>query len=93
MGAAQSVRDRSKTAASRGIRKTKCHRTGLYVVTGFQELGPGRLEALYVSEERNRELVAAGQVRFGFAGKGLWAIMDQLRAGSAGRYGILPIEP
>jgi hypothetical protein len=78
---------------SRDWQKTKCHRTGRFVVTGFQELGPGRLEALHVSEDRNGELVAAGQVRFGFAGKGLWAIMDQLRAGSPGRYGIVPIEP
>jgi len=78
---------------SRDWRTTKCHRTGRFVVTGFQELGPGRLEALHVAEDRNGELVAAGQVRFGFAGKGLWAIMDQLRAGSPGRYGIVPIEP
>ena len=31
--------------------------------------------------------------RFGFAGKGLWASLDQLRAGPVGRAGIIPTEP
>ena len=52
--------------------KTKCHETGVFVITGFQELGEGRLEALFVAEERGGDLAYAGQVRFGFAGKGLW---------------------
>ena len=46
--------------------KSKCHASD-----GVEELGPGRLEALNV---------AVGQVCFGFAGKGLWAIVDLLRA-------------
>ena len=79
--------------ASRDWRKTKCHATAQFVVTGFRELGPGRLEALHVAEDRGGELVAAGQVRFGFAGKGLWARVDQLRAESVGRDGVVPIEP
>ena len=45
--------------------KTKCHATGRFIVTGFQELGPGRLEALHVAEETEVGLVPAGQVRFG----------------------------
>ena len=52
--------------------KTKCHETGMFVITGFQELGEGRLEALFVAQERNGDLAYAGQVRFGFTGKGLF---------------------
>jgi bifunctional non-homologous end joining protein LigD len=79
---------------TRDWRKTKCHATGQFVVTGFEELGPGRLEALHVAEERDGEFIGVGQVRFGFAGKGLWVILDRLRAGSMGRRtGVVPIEP
>ena len=73
--------------------KTKCYAAGWFVITGFQELEPGRLEALHVAEEAERRLVPVGQVRFGFAGKGLWATLDARRAGSAGRHGTIPIEP
>jgi hypothetical protein len=45
-----------------------------------------------VAEELDGEVVGAGQVRFGFAGKGLWAILDELRAGSLDRAGVVPIE-
>jgi bifunctional non-homologous end joining protein LigD len=90
----------SKRAVSRYVggetrdwRKTKCHTTGRFILTGFQELGPGRLEALHVAEDRDGELVAAGQVRFGFAGKGLWATLDELRACPVGRNGVVPVEP
>jgi hypothetical protein len=62
-------------------------------VTGFQELAPSRIEALHVAEERDGEVVGVGQVRFGFAGKGLWAILHELRAGSLDRAGVVPIEP
>jgi ATP-dependent DNA ligase len=79
--------------ATRDWRKTKCHATGQFIVSGFEELGPGRLEALHVAEELDGEVVGAGQVRFGFSGKGLWAILDELRAGSLGRTGVVPIEP
>jgi hypothetical protein len=48
---------------------------------------------LYVAEERDGEVVGVGQVRFGFAGKGLWAILRELRAGSLDRAGVVPIEP
>src|SRR4051794_14728507 len=67
---------------SRDWLKTKCHETGLFAITGFSELGEGRLEAIYVAEERDGAFHPAGQVRFGFAGKGLWHIVDKLRAGS-----------
>jgi bifunctional non-homologous end joining protein LigD len=79
--------------ATRDWYKTKCHATGQFIVTGFEELGPSRLEALHVAEERDGKVVGAGQVRFGFAGKGVWAILDKLRAGSLDRAGVVPIEP
>jgi len=59
--------------------KSKC-RNRPFCRHGFQELGPGRLEARHVAEDHNGEVVAVGQVRFGFAGKGLRAIVDLLRA-------------
>jgi hypothetical protein len=62
------------------------------VITGFSELGEGRLEAVYVAERRGSELMPAGQVRFGFAGKGLWHALDALRAGPP-RHGIVPVQP
>ena len=66
---------------------------GRFAVTGFQELGPGRLEALHVAEETEAGLIPAGQVRFGFAGKGLWARLDALRAATANKAGVVSIEP
>ena len=64
----------------------------MFVITGFQELGEGRLEALFVAEERDGNLAYAGQVRFGFAGKGLWDQLDRLRAVPP-RKGVVPLEP
>jgi bifunctional non-homologous end joining protein LigD len=72
--------------------KTKCHEIGRFVITGFEELGPGRLEAVYVAEEIAGKLVPAGQVRFGFAGKGLWSALDALRSGPT-RKRFVPVEP
>jgi len=66
--------------------------TGVFVITGFQELGERRLEALFVAEERNGDFAYAGQVRFGFVGKGLWSELDRLRAGPS-KKGVVPIEP
>ena len=75
---------------SRDWLKTQCFETGMFAITGFRELGEGRLEAIYVAEERDGVLRPAGQVRFGFAGKGLWHKMDRLRAGPA-RKGFIPV--
>jgi bifunctional non-homologous end joining protein LigD len=77
---------------SRDWLKTKCHQIGGFVITGFEELGEGRLETVYVAEEIAGKLVFAGQVRFGFAGKGLWSELDALRSGSA-RKGVVPVIP
>jgi len=62
------------------------------VITGFTELGEGRLEAVYVAERRGSELMPAGLVRFGFTGKDLWHALDALRAGPP-RHGIVPVQP
>jgi bifunctional non-homologous end joining protein LigD len=72
--------------------KTKCHQVGHFVITGFQELGEGRLEAVHVAEEADGELAPAGQVRYGFAGKGLWRELNALRCGPATK-GVIPVNP
>jgi len=75
---------------SRDWLKTKCHEFGEFVITGFEELGEGRLEAVYVAEEIAGALKLAGQIRFGVAGKGLWGELDALRSGPAHK-GIIPV--
>jgi bifunctional non-homologous end joining protein LigD len=75
---------------SREWLKTKCSETGVFAITGFSELGEGRLDAVYIAEARDGVLCPAGQVRFGFAGKGLWHLLDQRRAGLAVR-GVAPV--
>jgi len=77
---------------SRDWLKTKVFETAPFVIVGFQELGEGRLEALHVAEERDGRFYPAGQVRFGFAGRGLWGDLDQRRTGPA-TSGIFPIAP
>jgi hypothetical protein len=76
---------------SRDWLKTKCHETGIVAITGFSELGEGRLEAVYVAEERGGALRPAGQVRFGFAGKRLWHVLDRLR-NLVGKLDLLEIK-
>ena len=63
----------------------------MFAITGFSELGWGRLDSVYVTEPRNGTLHPAGQVRFGFAGKGLWHLLDERRAGTT-RKGIVPVR-
>jgi bifunctional non-homologous end joining protein LigD len=72
--------------------KTKCHQVGRFAITGFQELGEGRLEAVHVAEEADGELAPAGQVRYGFAGKGLWRELAALRCGPVNK-GVIPVRP
>jgi DNA ligase D-like protein (predicted ligase) len=73
--------------------KTKVSETGVFVITGFSELGPGRLEALAVAEMRDGVLVPAGLVKFGLAGKDLWHRLAPLRSGPASRSGVVPVRP
>ncbi len=77
---------------SRDWLKTKCRQIGEFRITGFEELGGGRLEAVYVAQEIAGKFASAGQVRFGFAGKGLWSELDALRSGPA-RKGVVPVNP
>jgi len=77
---------------SRDWIKTKCCEVGTFHITGFKEIGEGRLEELRVSEMHNGELRPAGSVKFGFAGKGLWETLDARRSGD-GRKGVVPIQP
>jgi ATP-dependent DNA ligase len=92
-GSSLSAPDRATPAGCRDWRKTKCHVAGRFVVTGFRELASGRIEALHVAERRDGTLVAAGQFRFGLAGKGLWSLVDQRRAGATRIHGVVAIEP
>jgi hypothetical protein len=52
--------------------------TGAFVITGYIER-----EAVAVAELRDGELVPAGLVKFGLAGKDLWSRLDRLQAGPA----------
>jgi bifunctional non-homologous end joining protein LigD len=76
---------------SRDWRKVKVFDTGRFVITGFNELSPGRLEAVYVAELRAGELVPAGQVKFGLVGKSLWHRLDRLREEPGP--GFVPVRP
>ena len=82
---------RYRGGESREWLKTKCFETGVFAIAGFSELGEGRLNAVYVTEARDGILYPAGQVRFGFAGKGLWHLLNERRAGLA-RKGIIPVR-
>jgi ATP-dependent DNA ligase len=75
---------------SREWLKIKVSEAGVFVVTGFKERGPNRLEAIRVADKLSG---AFGEVRFGFAGKRLWSALDPLRAGEAGRDGVVPVKP
>jgi hypothetical protein len=46
---------------------------------------------VHVVEEIDGALRPAGQIRYGFAGKGLWEKLDRLRAGPS-RKGIVPVR-
>jgi ATP-dependent DNA ligase len=74
---------------SREWLKTKCSEAGTFAITGFSELGRGRLDAVYVAEARDGVLGPAGQVRF-FVSKGIWRLLDERRAGPA-KNGIVPV--
>jgi ATP-dependent DNA ligase len=78
---------------SRDWLKIKVSETGVFVITGFSERGPGRLEARAVAELRDSVLVPAGRVKFGLAGKRLWQRLDPLHDGPSNRSGIVPVRP
>ena len=61
----------------------------VFAITGFSELGEGRLDAVYVAEARDGGLCPAGQARF-FVSRGLWHVLDERRAGPA-KNGIVPV--
>lgn len=61
-------------------------------ITGFIELGAGRLEAVAVAELQDGMLVPVGQVKFGLAGKEPWQRLAAPRRSEtcAGR---IPVRP
>ena len=66
---------------SRDWLKTKCHETGVFVITGFRNSAKAGSKRSSSPRSATASWCPAGQVRFGFAGKGLWAELDRLRAG------------
>ncbi len=58
----------------------------------IEEHGQSQLQAMHVAEELAGEPRPIGQVRFCFAGKGYWAVLDALRAGPR-RRGVMPVAP
>jgi bifunctional non-homologous end joining protein LigD len=83
---------RYKGGPSKDWVKIKASETGVFVVTGFKELGPNRLEVIRIAQKQSGALVDAGEVRFGFVDKQLWSVLDPLRAGSA-HDGVVPVRP
>jgi hypothetical protein len=59
-----------------------------FIITGYIER-----EAVAVAEWRDGELVPAGLVKFGLAGRDLWQRLESLRVGPASRGGIIPVRP
>jgi bifunctional non-homologous end joining protein LigD len=78
---------------SRDWLKVKVFELGRFAITGFSELGLGRLEAVFVAEMIDGQLVPAGQVKFGLGGKGLWNRLDRLRDGLPARKRFAPVRP
>jgi ATP-dependent DNA ligase len=78
---------------SREWLKTKCHETGIFVITGFSELGPGRLERSTSVRSAMESWSPAGQVKFGLARTRLWDALDLLRDGPPTRKGFVPVRP
>jgi ATP-dependent DNA ligase len=71
--------------------KTKCSATGNFVVTGFVDEEPGKLDHVRVAERIAGELVECGQVRFG-VGRELRAVLEELQTGVV-RDGVVTVEP
>jgi hypothetical protein len=61
------------------LAKAKRHEIGDFIVTAFEEIAPGELEALYVAEEIAGELRPCGQIRIGLPNRRLWPALDVLR--------------
>jgi bifunctional non-homologous end joining protein LigD len=77
-----------RSGRSRDWLKVKVSETADFVITGYIER-----EAVAVAEWRDGQLVPAGLVKFGLAGKDLWQRLDRLRAGPATRSGLAPVHP
>jgi hypothetical protein len=67
--------------------KAKVSETGAFVITGYIEY-----EAVAVADCATGELVPAGLVKFGLAGKGLWEQFAPLRAEPTIRSGLVPVR-
>jgi ATP-dependent DNA ligase len=75
---------------SRDWLTTKCTRSASSRSPGSANSARAGWRRSYVAEEQDGVLRPVGQVRFGFAGKGLWHLLDKLRADPA-RKGFVPV--
>src|SRR4051794_20989697 len=64
-----------------------------FVITGFSELGPGRLEVIHVAENEVASWPPRGQGTFGLARTRLWEALDWRRDGPSTRKGFAPVRP
>ena len=72
--------------------KAKRHEFGDFIVTAFEEIAPGELEALHVAEEVAGELLPCGQIRIGLPSRTLWPALDLIRLPRSGGKAI-PVQP
>jgi bifunctional non-homologous end joining protein LigD len=61
----QAPRQPLSLRSARGRAEPKRHEIGDFIVTAFEEIAPGELEALHVAEEIASELRPCGQIRIG----------------------------
>jgi hypothetical protein len=71
--------------------KAKRHEIRDFIVTAFEEIAPGELEALHVAEEIAGELRPCGQIRIGLPSRTLWPALDLLRLPGIGE--AIPVKP
>jgi len=63
---------------------------GAFAITGFSELGDGKARCDLRRRSPRRRSVPCRTSSVGFAGKGLWRLLDQRRAGIAEK-GVVPV--
>ena len=81
-----------RAGPSREWLKTKCSEVGEFVVTGFRDVAPGKIEAVKVAQFVEDELLPVGEVRFG-VGRGLRDVLEELRLNPAPGARTVPVRP
>jgi bifunctional non-homologous end joining protein LigD len=81
-----------RSGPSRDWLKTKCSEVGEFVITGFRDVAPGKLEAVTVAEMAGSDLREAGEVRFG-VGNGLRHLLELIRLEPRPGSRTVPVRP